>query len=119
MPTSGMDTSLWFGGQVAGSTGVAVHIGGLLPPFTFTVTVNEPDTDAPWPSVTVQFTVVVPAGNVEPDAGKQTAGMTPFSTSLPFAMNDTGMPAAVGADTVMFAGGVNVGALLTTVTVNE
>ena len=32
--------------------------------------------EAPWLSVTVQFTVVVPIGNVEPDAGTQTAAIS-------------------------------------------
>ncbi len=37
-----------------------------------TVTVNDPDELLPAASVAVQVTVVVPSGNVLPDAGEQT-----------------------------------------------
>ena len=70
-------------------------------------------------SVTVQFTVVVPIAKVEPEAGTQTAAIGPSSTSLPVAVKVHRAPAALVAAVVMFAGGVNVGALLVTVTVNE
>src|SRR5258706_100429 len=38
---------------------------------SLTVTWNEPDVVRPPPSVTLQFTVVVPRAKVEPDAGAQ------------------------------------------------
>src|SRR6478609_5456894 len=90
-----------------------VNDGGLF----VTVTVNEPLALRPPLSVTVQFTVVVPIGNVEPDAGVQIAGIDPSSTSLPAATNGTAAPAPLVAGVVMFAGGVNVGGLFCTVTV--
>ena len=51
--------------------------------------------------MTVQFTVVVPIAKVEPDAGTQTAGIGPSSTSLPGAVNITTAPAALVAGVVM------------------
>jgi hypothetical protein len=92
-----------------------VNVGGLL----LTVTVNEPLTADPLESVTVQLTVVVAIANVEPDAGEQTAGITPSSTSFPAAVNVTAAPALPVASLVMLAGGTNVGGLFVTVTVND
>ena len=84
-----------------------------------TDTVNEPDAVAPRESVTVQPTVVVPSGKVEPDGGTQTAAIGPSSRSSPEAVNVTTAPAAFVAGKEMLPGGVKVGALLVTVTVND
>ena len=92
-----------------------VNVGALL----FTVTVNEPFAVRPPLSVTVQLTVVVPIGNVEPDGGTHTAAIEPSCGSLPFAVNVTTAPSALVANLVMLAGGVKLGPLLVTVTVNE
>src|SRR5262249_24827451 len=79
---------------------------------SMTVTANEPETASLPESVTVQFTVVLPNGSSDPDAGAHTAGMTPSSASCPAAVNSTIAPAALVAVVVMSAGGVNVGAVL-------
>ncbi|HEX6163457.1 MAG TPA: hypothetical protein VFZ31_08830, partial [Vicinamibacterales bacterium] len=92
-----------------------VNVGALF----MTVTVNEPSAVKPPLSVTVQFTVVVPIAKVDPDAGAQSALMTPSSMSLPVAAKITAAPAALVAGVTMFAGGVNDGPLFMTVTVNE
>ena len=92
-----------------------VNVGGLF----VTVTVKSPEAVACIESVTVQWTVVVPIGNVVPDGGTHTAAMVPSSMSLPFAVNVTTAPAALVAPFVMLAGGVNVGALLVTITVKD
>ena len=92
-----------------------VNAGGLL----LTVTVKEPLTADPLESVTVQFTVVVAIAKVEPDAGEQTAGITPSSTSFPAAVKVTAAPALLVASLVILAGGTNVGGLFVTVTVND
>src|SRR5438105_4052781 len=83
-----------------------------------TVTLNDPVAFRPPASVTVQSTVVVPSPNVEPDAGVQCAAMTPSSISFPVAVNVTTalLPPVVAW---ISAGGVNVGALLVTVTVKD
>ena len=60
-----------------------VKLGALL----VTVTVNEPLAVRPPLSVTVQLTVVVPIGKVDPDSGLQTAAIGPCSASLPLALN--------------------------------
>ena len=49
---------------------------------SFTVMVNEQLLELPDASLTVQETVVVPFGNVEPDDGAQTGVPTPGQLSL-------------------------------------
>ena len=49
---------------------------------SLTVTVNEQLAELPDPSLTVQFTVVTPFGNVEPDAGEHTGVLTPEQLSV-------------------------------------
>jgi len=49
---------------------------------SLTVTVNEQLAGLPDESLTVQFTVVVPFANVEPDAGVQTGVPTPEQLSV-------------------------------------
>jgi hypothetical protein len=51
-----------------------------------TVTVNEQLAELPDASLTVQFTVVVPFANVEPDAGVQTGVPTPGQLSVAVAL---------------------------------
>ena len=64
------------------------------------------------------MTVVIPRGNVEPEAGKQVAVSRPSTTSLAEAVKITGAPEALTASTVMLAGRVSTGKpLSTTVTV--
>jgi hypothetical protein len=60
---------------------------------TVTVTVNEPDVLFPWESLALQFTVVVPTGNVEPDAGLQLTATEPSTASLADAEYVTAVPA--------------------------
>ena len=90
-----------------------VKLGALL----VTVTLNEPLAVRPPRSVTVQFTVVVPIGKVDPDAGAQIAAIVTSSRSVPLAVNVTAAPAALVAGVVMSAGGVKLGPLFDTVTV--
>lgn len=111
-------TILWFGGQSSAVVGAAVEQLSAWLLVSITVTVNEPLAVRPFLSVTVQFTGVVPIAKVDPDTGVQTAVIAPSSTSLPVAVKLTAAPAALVAGVVMLAGGVNVGALLVTVTVN-
>jgi Ca2+/Na+ antiporter len=47
-----------------------------------TVTVNDVELLFPFASVAVQVTVVVPIGNVEPDAGTQLTASVPSTTSV-------------------------------------
>jgi hypothetical protein len=49
---------------------------------SLTVTTNEHDAGLPAASLTVQVTVVVPAGKNEPDAGEQAGAPTPGQLSL-------------------------------------
>jgi hypothetical protein len=49
---------------------------------SFTVTVNEQLDEFAAASLTVQLTVLVPSGNVEPDGGLQTGVPTPGQLSL-------------------------------------
>jgi hypothetical protein len=87
---------------------------------SFTVTVNEQVAVLFDASVTVQSTVVVPFGNTEPDAGAQTVvapGQLSFMVGLKVTTAEQ-LPGSVL--TVMLAGHVIVGGILsTTVTVNE
>jgi hypothetical protein len=49
---------------------------------SLTVTVNEQLEELPAVSATEQFTVVVPFGNADPDAGAQTGAPTPGQLSV-------------------------------------
>jgi hypothetical protein len=77
---------------------------------SFTVTVNEPEAVRVPESVTVQLTDVDPKPNTDPEAGVQTAGITPSSASVPLAAKLTTLLALV-AVTTMSAGGAKVGAV--------
>jgi hypothetical protein len=103
---------------VAPLAGVLIEVVGAV--VSLTVTVNEPLAVLPLVSETEQLTVVVPSGNVEPEAGVQLTVREPSTRSVAVAVNDTTLPAALVASTVMFGGSVNVGAVVSlTVTVND
>jgi hypothetical protein len=76
-----------------------------------TVTVNDPLALFPCVSVAVHPTVVVPIGNVLPDAGEQTTGRVPSTRSDADAVNVTTAPDGVVAVAVMLAGTVTEGAV--------
>lgn len=83
-----------------------------------TVTVKLPLAVLLWESVAEQLTVVVPIGNVEPEAGEQIAAREPSTRSLAEAVKLTGAPEAFNAATVMLEGNINAGGVVsTTVTV--
>src|SRR5690349_21478944 len=77
---------------------------------SFTVTVNEPEAVRAPESVTVQLTGVEPKANTDPEAGVQTAAISPSCASVPLATKLTTLLALV-AVTTMSAGGTNVGAV--------
>jgi len=57
-----------------------------------TVTVNDAEAVLPWLSVAVQVTVVVPTGNVDPEAGLQAGVVDPYTRSVADAVNVTTAP---------------------------
>jgi hypothetical protein len=85
-----------------------------------TVTLNDPDAELPALSLAEQVTVVVPSGNVEPEAGVHVTGTEPSTGSEAEAVNLTTAPLALVAGTVMSDGSVKVGGVLsTTFTLND
>jgi hypothetical protein len=85
-----------------------------------TVTLNDPDAELPALSFAEQETVVVPTGNMEPEAEVQVTGTEPSTRSEAEAENLTTAPLALAAWTVTLDGSVNVGGVLsTTVTEKE
>lgn len=72
-----------------------------------TVTGNVPDEWLPAASVAVHVTVVVPSGNVEPDAGEQTYVTAPFTRSD--AEYETAAPGAPVASAVIADGRLRAG----------
>src|SRR5436190_21416522 len=89
-------TILWFSGQMFNGVAVRLRIvGGVV---SLTVTVNEPVAVLPCASVALQFTVVVPRSNVEPDAGEQVTGTGPSMTSTAVAVHVTTAGPAPGAE---------------------
>jgi hypothetical protein len=92
-----------------------VSVGGVV---SSTVTSKLPLALLPAASVAEQFTVVVPSANVLPDAGTHVGVIAPSTMSDADAENVTTAPDALVASTVMFAGTVTVGGVVsTTVTV--
>jgi hypothetical protein len=69
----------------------------------------------------VQVTVVVPTGNVEPDAGLQDTGTVPSTMSVALAENETAAPPApVACTPLMFGGTLTTGGVVsTTVTTKD
>jgi hypothetical protein len=87
---------------------------------SLTVTVNEPEAVLPRVSDVEQLTVVVPSGNVEPEAGVQLTDRVPSTRSVAVAVNVTILPDALVASAMMFDGSVRVGAVVSlTVIVND
>ena len=68
----------------------------------------------PAASVAEQVTVVVPSGNVEPDAGEQEAATEPDTVSVAEAEKLTTAPEGPVASTVILAGTVTVGGVVST-----
>ena len=77
-----------------------------------TVTVNDAVPVLPAASVAEQLTVVVPSGNVEPEAGVQTAATEPSMLSVAVTVNDTVLPDAEVASVVMADGTVRTGGVV-------
>ena len=89
---------------------------------SLTVTVNEQFAGLPDPSVTVQLTVVVPVGKLEPEGGLQTGVPTfgQLSVAVAFAYVTTAEHWLAAVPCTTFAGQVITGACVSlTVTVNE
>jgi hypothetical protein len=81
---------------------------------------NDADAVLPALSVAEQVTVVVPDGNVEPEAGAQVTGTEPSTRSEAEAENVTTAPPGLVACTVISDGSVNAGGVVsTTVTLKE
>ena len=81
---------------------------------------NDPDAELPALSFAEQDTVVVPNGNVEPEAGVHVTVTEPSTRSVAEAENVTTAPFALVGGTVMSAGSCNFGGVLSaTVTLNE
>src|SRR5262245_9238821 len=76
------------------------------------VTVNEPLLPLPRVSVLEQLTVVVPTLKVEPEAGLQVTGRDPSTASVAVALNVTGLPNGSVVVSVMFAGRLSTGAVV-------
>ncbi len=76
---------------------------------------NVADPMLPASSVAVQVTVVVAIGNVDPEAGVQTGVIGPSTASSAEAEKLTGAPAGLTALTVMLAGTVTTGAVVSTI----
>jgi hypothetical protein len=96
--------------------------GGADAVVSVNVTVNKNDAVPVLPALSVaeQLTVVVPTGNVEPDAGVQTGVIEPSTRSVADALNVTVVPEELGAATVMSAGTETEGAVVSlTVIVND
>src|SRR5215208_1885234 len=65
--------------SAAGGADGSVNFGGVV---SCTMTLNEPSALFPDASVAVQLTVVVPNGNVEPEAGSHVTSTGPSTASL-------------------------------------
>lgn len=74
------------------------------PPGGGTVTVNDAPAPLPARSAALQLTVVVPIGNVDPDAGAQTATSAPSTGSVAVTGKLTFAPLGPVAAAVMSAG---------------
>jgi hypothetical protein len=87
----------------------SVNFGGVL---SATVTLKEAEPTLPALSVTEHVTVVEPNMNVEPDEGVQVGVKEPSTASNAEAVNATTAPAGPVASTVISAGTVTTGAVL-------
>jgi hypothetical protein len=61
-----------------------------------------------------QLTVVMPTGNVDPDAGTQATSVEPLTKSSAEGLNVTGAPPRPAATTLMSAGIVSTGGVVST-----
>jgi hypothetical protein len=93
-------------GEVIDTVGAVVSL---------TVTVKLPFAVLPDESVAEQLTVVVPMGNVEPEAGVHVTGTEPSTSSVAVAVYVTTAPDALVASTVMLDGSERVGAVVSVV----
>src|SRR5438477_2186511 len=66
------------------------------------------------PSLAVQVTVVVPVGKMLPEAGVQTGDRLPAQASLAVAEKETTAPALLVAVTIIFAGTLRTGGVVST-----
>jgi hypothetical protein len=99
------------------SAGTAPRDGAVV---SRTVTVKLAEPVFEWRSVAVHVTVVVAMAKVLPEAGEHVGLSGPSTMSLAEAANGTLAPEAPVASVVILAGGVTVGAVVsTTVTVND
>ena len=99
--------------------GNVTKTGGVV---STTVTVNDAGPVLPCVSVALQFTVVVPTGNVEPDGGVQETGSVPSTVSVALGREKVTLaPAPELAWTVMVEGTplMTGGIVSWTVTVND
>lgn len=84
------------------------------------MTRNDPAAVLPAPSVELQFTVVAPSANVDPEPGEHVTAVLPLTTSPALALNATTRPATLVASALIGDGSESVGAVVSrTVTVNE
>src|SRR5664279_4126980 len=109
-------------GAPAGPVASAVEAAGrqtIGAVVSTTVTVNPPVAVLPVASRAVHSTGVEPSGNAAPDAGLHVTVGFGSTRSVAPAVKVTGAPAGPVASTVTSAGGVTIGAVVsTTVTVN-
>jgi hypothetical protein len=92
--------------------------GGVV---SVTVTVNDAEPGLLWASVALQVTVVVPTGNVDPDAAEHVGVSDPSTASTALAApNDAVAPPGLVASTLTFPGTLTTGPVVSwTVIVNE
>jgi len=98
-----------------------ITIGGVASTST-TVTLKDAVAVFPCASVALQVTVVVPTGKVLPELGLQLGVSAPSTLSVALAVYVTGTPLALVALTVMSAGTVTTGgvvSVIATVTVKD
>jgi hypothetical protein len=95
-------------------------VGGVVSTST-TVTAKDALAVLPCASVALHVTVAVPIANVLPDGGAHVGASAPSTLSVALAVKLTGVPLGLVASTVMSAGTVTTGgvvSVMTTVTVN-
>jgi hypothetical protein len=106
----------------AGPNASSVCVGGttIVGPASVTTTLNAADPLFPAASAAVQVTVVVPTGNVDPEAGAQVGVIAPDTASVAEAENVTTAPVGpVAAAVIAEDGIVTTGATVSaTVTLN-
>ena len=106
-PSAAVVTTVDIPETVEPEVGSVMEIVGAVVSFTVTVKLAEPV--LPAASLAVQLTVVVPIGNVEAEAGLHVTGREPSTKSVAVAVNVTAAPAELVASTIISAGTVTVG----------